>query len=176
MKKPTVQALTHMVTKFVTADDLESTRQVLDDHPALLSDEALAILDSHIAHFESEGDRDMVIQLKAHQRLLKLSREVGPDEAFKQAQDASQQLASFDVIVNNTLAVMIGQPDKRKDWFGVLQKIRAGRNSSQMNTLLDSVMKLLLGDSLDSLQPDLTGPHAACWARIVEGIRNPPEA
>lgn len=175
MKKPTAQALTHMVTKFVTAEDLESTRQVLDDHPALLSEEAAAILDAHIAHFESEGDEQMVVQLKAHQRLLKLSREVGPDEAFRQAQAASQQLASFDVIVNNTLAVMIAQPDKRKDWFGVLQKLRAGRNPAQMNLLIDSVMKLLLGDSLDSLQPELTGPHAACWARIVEGIKNPPE-
>ncbi len=175
MKKPTTQALTHMVTKFVTAEDLETTRQVLDEHPVLLSEEAAAILDAHIAAFESEGDDQMVIQLKAHQRLLKLSREAGPDEAFRQAKEASQRLASFDMIANNTLAVMVKQPEKRKDWFGVLQKIRAGRNPAQMNLLLDSVMKLLLGDSLDSLQPRLTGRYAVCWNRIVEGIKNPPK-
>jgi hypothetical protein len=72
---------------------------------------------------------------------------------------------------------MTGIPDKREEWFGTVRQILGQAKEADdapMIALLEAVVKLLMGDPVEAIQPELAeleGPHAAAWARIVEGMR-----
>ena len=72
------------------------------------------------------------------------------------------------------VAVMTDVPDKREEWLGTVQQLLGQareHKDTPMIALLEAVVRLLMGDPVEEIEPELEGPHAAAWARIVEGVR-----
>ncbi len=84
----------------------------------------------------------------------------------------------LDDLADDTIEVLTRHQDQREEFFNYLQQFKADAqrfNDAPMVALIDAVLKLLLGDEIESIQPELEGSYAACWEQIVQGIANSPE-
>ena len=61
------------------------------------------------------------------------------------------------------------QPELRGVWWNEVRKMQIGK-AGEMKTLLNHVLKLLMGDNHEKLDPELTGAYEECWEKILFGI------
>jgi hypothetical protein len=168
-----VEALLQAVIEFVNTQDWEAAQRVLEAHPELLSPEADTAFEGFILVAEERNESEAVRHLTMHRDLLRTCRELGVEEAFRRVAGSPDEAAVLDVIANNTIAVMTDRPDRREEWFEVVQGIQAQAEEhdvAPMVALLDAITRLLMGESSDEVAPGLEGPYAACWERIVGGV------
>jgi hypothetical protein len=168
-----VEALLQAVVEFVNTEDWEAAQRVLEAHPELLSPEADTAFEGFILAAEERNEPEIVRHLTMHRDLLRTCRESGVEEAFRRLADSPDESDVLDAIANNTIAVMTDRPDRREEWFGVVQGIQAQAEEhdfAPMVALLDAITRLLMGESPNEIAPKLEGPYAACWERIVEAL------
>jgi len=166
-----VQALVDSIGEFITAEDWNDARHWLEDHPELLRPDADRVFDRLIATYKSRGQSNIVRELIVHRDLLRTCREIGIEAAFERMANPPETL---DVIAENTIAVLTDRPDERDNWLETvrLSRVRAAElNDLPMRDLLRAVSSLLDDVPPDEIAADLEGDHAACWNRIVAGIR-----
>ena len=87
----------------------------------------------------------------------------------------SDQPDILNLIAHNTIAVITTMPEKREQWLNDICEIACqaeANDDQQMVELLDAIVKLLGGTSLDSLDPNLEGPYMECWSHIIAGLAN----
>jgi tetratricopeptide (TPR) repeat protein len=174
------KALVEILATFVNAPNWVVAREVLEAHPELLDPEVDAIFEEIIQLGQTlEGEEERIIEIEIHRELLRQCREKGIDAAFENLRQAWLWTTGGDdhplpnqlvAIADNTIAVLTDAPARKEEWFGVVRRARARaeeHDDTSMVVLLGAVEKLLLGDDADSIQPDLSGSHAACWAHIV---------
>ena len=160
-------ALVDVIGEFVTAADWSDSRRVLDAHPELLSSGADAVFERLIRTHEARHELNVVRQLIVHRDLLRRCREVGSDAAFERMANPPHEL---DIIAENTIAVLT---DRRVEWADWQEAVRQSRiraaelGNGPMLSLLQAVSRLLAGEAPDAIKPDLDGPYAECWARIL---------
>jgi hypothetical protein len=168
-----VEALLQTVVEFISTQDWEAARRVLEAHPELLSPEADTAFEGFIQAAEERNEPEMVRHLTMHRDLLRACREFGVEEAFRRVAGSPDEADILNVIANNTIAVMTNRPDRREEWSGVVQEIQAQAEEhdvAPMVALLDAITRLLMGESPDEIAPKLEGPYTACWERIVEAL------
>ena len=171
-----------LVLAFINADNWDESRRIVEENSErLLSDEADAVFALLLEQYKGNEKATRILEL--HRTLLRRCREIGIAAAFEELlralaqqriEPATAQPLTLDQIAEKTIAVMTrDQGDKAKWWNAVrdmrLQADEAG--DQQMVALMDAISRLLLGDRPANISVDLEGPYAACWARIVEGIR-----
>ena len=80
----------------------------------------------------------------------------------------------FEMIVQNTLAVLGPAADKKNDWRERLKQIRSQgmeRGVQDLVVLIDAVIGLLEGGgNPDGLGMSLKGVHARTWQAIIEQL------
>jgi tetratricopeptide (TPR) repeat protein len=99
------------------------------------------------------------------------------DRIVQGIENPPEQPNTLDLIAANTIAVMTEHKSRREEWFDAMQQLKTqaqGYKDAPMVALAEAVIKLLQGDAIESIQPELEGSCAACWDRIVQGIENPP--
>jgi hypothetical protein len=168
-----VEALLQAIVEFVNTKDWEASQRVLEAHPELLSPEADAAFEGFIQAAEERNEPEIVRHLTMHRDLLRACRESGVEEAFRRVAGSPDEADVLDAIANNTIAVMTDRPDRREEWFGVVQGIQAQAEEhdfAPMVALLDAITRLLMGESPNEIAPRLEGPYAACWERIEEAL------
>ena len=86
------------------------------------------------------------------------------------------------VIGHNTIAVMLGDRDKRGDWLKSVRRLHRdarAEGDEALAGLLSAIMKLLNGRPIHEIEPQgLDTPHQAVWERIVSALERgsaPPE-
>ncbi len=164
-----IDELLEIITEFVTAPDWETSRQVLEDNPVLIAEEVDMAFGALIRHFESEGDERTLLNLITHRDLLRMCRAIGVDAAFAQA-SGQAETDPFDELVNSTIAVMTTLPARRADWREVVHQLHEHTPDSPASGLLAAVLRLLDGEAIDSIHPDLDPAQAVYWNRIVAGV------
>ncbi len=82
MEREDIENLLQALQRFLTAPTWAETRRVLEAHPELLSDAALALLERLLEEARQQRDADLVRLLEQHRDLLRRAREVGLDRAF----------------------------------------------------------------------------------------------
>lgn len=70
------------IQQFIQAETWIKPRQVVHDHPELLSEEAGALLSQMLEAAQQQGNEDDVRVLRDHQALLQRCRDIGMDQAF----------------------------------------------------------------------------------------------
>src|SRR5205823_10738205 len=80
--------LLELLGDFVNAPSLAAARTILDASPALLSDEAKAILANNVELLRSRGNAEAAEQLGRYVAILHRSRVAGIDTAFREAEAA----------------------------------------------------------------------------------------
>ncbi|MBN1122824.1 MAG: hypothetical protein JXJ17_17240 [Anaerolineae bacterium] len=166
-----VQALVDSIGEFITAEGWDDARNWLEDHPELLRPDADRVFDRLIATYKSRGQSNIVRELIVHRDLLRTCREIGIEAAFERMANPPETL---DMIAENTIAVLTDRPDERDNWLETvrLSRVRAAElNDLPMRDLLRAVSSLLIDVPPDEIAADLEGDHAACWDRIIAGIR-----
>jgi hypothetical protein len=166
-----IQALVDSIGEFITAGDWDDARRWLEDHPELLWPDADRVFDRLIATYKSRGQSNIVRELIVHRDLLRTCREIGIEAAFERMANPPETL---DMIAENTIAVLTDRPDERDNWLETvrLSRVRAAElNDLPMRDLLRAVSSLLTDVPPDEIAADLEGDHAACWNRIIAGIR-----
>lgn len=76
--------LMRALQEFMSVPSWTESRQVLQNNPALLGDEALRTMDSLIAEARSQKDEATVQALEAYRQVLARAREVGPEQATEE--------------------------------------------------------------------------------------------
>ncbi len=163
-------ALVDTIGEFITAGDWEVSRRWLEAHPELLTASADAVFERLIHTHQARHEMNVVRELVIHRDLLRACREIGVEAAFERTQNPP---ATLDVIAENTIAVLTGQPGVRAGWQETvrLARIRAAElDDGPMLALLRAVDRLVAGEPPESIAPALGGEHAACWARIVGAV------
>jgi hypothetical protein len=82
-----IQRLMEIIAAFTAAPNWAASRQLLDEHPELLSPQADKLFEAMIQFGSGENQAQIIEQLETHRALLRLCREIGADEAFKQTVD-----------------------------------------------------------------------------------------
>ena len=90
----TVLAAVHM---FVSADTWTDSRQVVDEHPELLSDVADRVLARLEREAGAEGQPEFADLLRTHRRLLERCRRIGVREAFAELGDRDDDPSAAEV-------------------------------------------------------------------------------
>lgn len=79
---PQVPPLAQAVQAFINADTWAESRRVVEQHPELLGDEALDMLERAVATARAQGDADAERLFAEHRDLLRRCREAGVAQAF----------------------------------------------------------------------------------------------
>lgn len=74
--------LSAQLARFIAAPDWETSRQVLNRFPLLVSDQALAILEAAIREAIAAGEKQSAFNLNSHLELLQDARAIGYERAF----------------------------------------------------------------------------------------------
>ena len=82
-----IQHLMETIAAFTAAPNWSESRQLLDEHPELLSSQADKLFDAMIQYGSGENQEQIIEQLTTHRDLLRLCRIIGADDAFKQTVD-----------------------------------------------------------------------------------------
>lgn len=179
VSSPPSEEMVRIIAKFIQAENWTASREVLDRYPELLSHEANAAFQALIQAALEAGDQGRLNSLVSHHELLRAAQELGVDEAFHRAEAAAEgdetaDLMMLSVIGHNTIAVMLGEREKRGDWLkSVRQLHREARaeGDEALAGLLSAVMKLLNGKPAAEIEPEgLDAPHRAVWVQIVSAL------
>lgn len=169
----TAETLVEIIGEFITAEDWDAARALLDAHPALLSAEADAVFVRLIETHSARREMNVVRQLTVHRDLLRRCREVGVAAAFERMVNPPDTL---DVLVENTVAVLTGRARERDAWREAVNLSRvhaAERDDAPMLALLQGIGRLLAGDPAGAVEPPPPGPHRTAWARITGALAEP---
>ena len=150
---------------------------LLEAHPELLSDHADSAFDILIQMSKAQQAPDVVQMLEIHLKVLKLCRQVGIAEAFRQVKDATTTTIPEDemlaYIIQNTVAVMSGIPQNRDDWLNVLsstcQMVEETGNEG-LTGLLKAVHRLVSGERATAINPRLPAKYRDVWLTILEWL------
>jgi hypothetical protein len=82
-----IQQLMETIAAFTAAPNWDASRQLLDEHPELLSPQADKLFEAMIQYGSGENQAQIIEQLTTHRDLLRLCRIIGVEEAFKQTVD-----------------------------------------------------------------------------------------
>jgi len=82
-----IQQLMETIAAFTAAPNWDASRQLLDEHPELLSPQADKLFEAMIQYGSGENQAQIIEQLTTHRDLLRLCRIIGVKEAFKQTVD-----------------------------------------------------------------------------------------
>ncbi len=163
------EALVEVIGEFITAEDWDAARALLDAHPELLSPEADAVFGGLLETHQARRELNVVRQLTIHRDLLRRCREIGVDAAFERMANPPDTL---DMLVENTVAVLTGRAAEREAWQSAinLSRVRAAeQGDAPMLALLQAIGQLLAGTPPEDIQPP-SGPTAGAWRRILDGI------
>jgi len=73
--------LLRTLQEFMNVPDWSESRELLKNHPELMTDQALETMDDLIREAERQGDQPAMRALRTYRQVLQRSREVGPDQA-----------------------------------------------------------------------------------------------
>jgi hypothetical protein len=105
---------------------------------------------------------------------------MGIDAAFdyiEQAQveeDPVRAEVVVQVVVQNTVGVLLAEPDKRDAWAAEIAELQAEAErigDVQMAALASAVGRLLMGDNHTDINPQLDGDYAAGWDHIRAALK-----
>lgn len=82
--------LTEALERFVNADDWDEDRTIVEQNPALLTDQAQQLLAENISDYRLADRNDIADYLEEHRQLLLRSREIGIAQAFEEAEAKSR--------------------------------------------------------------------------------------
>ncbi|MBN1426957.1 MAG: hypothetical protein JXB07_01150 [Anaerolineae bacterium] len=82
-----IQQLMETIAAFTAAPNWIASRQLLDEHPELLTPQADKLFDAMIQYGSGENQAQIIEQLVTHRDLLRLCRMIGIEGAFKQTID-----------------------------------------------------------------------------------------
>lgn len=182
VETPPDEALIDVIAQFIRAGDWDASRGVLEANPALLTPEADHTFQSLIQAAIEAGDEMRLKALTGHLELLRACNALGVDAAFAQATarpaiDDSDALMLLSVIGHNTMAVMLGDRDRRKDWLATLRQLqRAARadGDAALVALLSAVMRLINGEAPADIAVELGEAHRTVWQTIVDAVQAGP--
>lgn len=83
--------LTQALEQFVNTEDWQEARRTVEENQNLLSDEAQQVLSENIADYRTVARDDVAEYLEAHRAILQRSREVGTEQAFREAEERARQ-------------------------------------------------------------------------------------
>ena len=181
-----LETIAYAIKDLVNAADLDQAQRIVAENKHLLLDPIDEVEALFEVMLQQVADQENLVEsLRIPRNLLRRCRTVGVRSAFDEMRRAMEGEAPppcqgpdmFGMIARNTIAVMTRAPKKREQWFATIREIQARAqevNDRPMLVLLDAVTKLLLGDPLDALAPQLEGEHAACWEHIVQGLNSAP--
>src|SRR4051812_28195037 len=68
---------------------------------------------------------------------------------------------------------VLREPEKKDEWIDALKAIRgSSEDDEQLGLLINNVVKLLSGESMQQLHPELVGAYRECWTNIVNAARD----
>lgn len=79
----------------------------------------------------------------------------------------------LEMIVSNTLAVMLHSPEHREHWKSQMEqmyKMAVDEEDLPLARLVQAIGQLVSGNPASTVQPRLGGPHSDCWARIIKSL------
>ncbi len=82
--------LMRALQEFMSVPTWAESREVLQNHPDLLGDEALRTMDSLIAEARKQGDEASAQALEAYRQVLARAREVGPERATEEVMEREE--------------------------------------------------------------------------------------
>lgn len=172
---PEFEQFVAAVVAFANAENWSAARQVLEEHPELLTPDADLALEYLIEMTQTQGQQEAARILSLHRDLLRLVREMGVEETFTRLEEHERLQTAlkhiFEVIAHNTIAVLTVAPQRLAEWLAQVRQIaeqakQAG--DTEMVELLGAVARLLEGEEIAAIHMTATGPYAACWHEIVE--------
>lgn len=186
VSSPPSEEMVSIIARFIQAENWAASREVLDRYPELLSHEANIAFQALIQAALEADDQGRLNSLVSHHELLRAAQELGVDEAFRRAEAAEGgkaiDLMLLSVIGHNTIAVMLGEREKRDDWLKSVRQLHRdarAEGDEALAGLLSAVMKLLNGRPAHEIEPQgLDAPHQTVWERIVSALERgstPPE-
>jgi len=186
VSSPPSEEMVSIIAQFIQAEDWAASRKVLERYPELLSHEANFAFQALIQAALEADDQGRLNSLVSHHELLRAAQELGVDEAFRRAEAAESSKAAdlmlLSVIGHNTIAVMLGEREKRDDWLKSVRQLHRdarAEGDEALAGLLSAIMKLLNGRPIHEIEPQgLDTPHQAVWERIVSALERgsaPPE-
>jgi hypothetical protein len=175
---PPADDILQAIVALLEAEDLPATRAALDAHPELLTPEADAAFQALIQAALETDDRPRMESLATHHELLRAVRRIGADAAFEQAAQAPADdevslLMTLSVLGHNTISVLTAEPDMLSDWRDhvvLLQADARAHDDGPLLALTTAILRLLKGESIADVSPDLSGPHAAVWEQIEAAL------
>ncbi len=183
---PEFEQFVAAIVAFANAENWSAARQVLEEHPDLLTPDADLALEYLIEMTQTQGQQEAARILSLHRDLLRLAREMGVEETFARLEEHERLQTAlrhvFEVIAHNTIAVLTVAPEHRLEWLTQVQQIAEQAKQArdaEMVELLGAVARLLEGDEIAAIRMTAGGPYAACWREIVEwmaegGVETPP--
>lgn len=175
---PPSEALVRVIAEFMQAADWAASREVLREHPELLSYEANTAFQALIQAAIEADDQSRIEALISHHELLRAAQELGADEAFRRAEAAesgeSSDLMLLSVIGHNTIAVMLSEQEQREEWRESVRQLRRdarAEGDASLVALLGAVLKLLEGRPVSEIEAGKLAPaHDAVWAQITAAL------
>jgi CHAT domain-containing protein/tetratricopeptide (TPR) repeat protein len=201
-----VLPLLNTLQAFIQADTWPASRQVVEAHPELLSDETDALLGQLIGGAQDQGDENAVRVLGEHRALLRRCREEGIEAAFAgksgaspvddtppEARAAMEALAALPPNLRDALAELMGRVSSTQELEAALAE------EPELRAALDEAMAGLPG-GVSTVPPEFqtdlrraqeaegryrrSGDRsaldeaAACWRRIWDhpGFTAAPQA
>ncbi|NDJ53156.1 MAG: hypothetical protein GYB68_08750 [Chloroflexi bacterium] len=165
------EELMNAMLEYVNAPDWPATRQVVEAHPQLVSDEAIRGFDMLIEGARAQGHNTAVMRMTGHKALLESIQEIGIDDAFHRVENPPDL---FDVVAERTITSLTTAPDEREAWQDVVHDLYtqasiSGDESAAM--LLQAVSTLLSGTPVNEIAVDLPEEnHRQIWSQIVAAL------
>lgn len=180
INRPPDEAMAKLIAEFVNVGDLQAARAFINEHPELLTNEGDATFDVLVQAALAAGEANQSKILTAYRDLLRAGRRMGVDAAFEhieQAQvedDPARAEVVVQVVVQNTVGVLLAEPAGREAWAAEIAELRVEAErigDVQMAALTAAVGRLLAGEKIVEITPALAGNYAAGWAQITAALK-----
>ncbi len=87
-----IDQVAEALEQYVNSEDWDQARRIVDENKELLGDEARALLSESVADYQEAGRDDLANYLQEHLKVLDRARQVGVDQAFKEANARAEQV------------------------------------------------------------------------------------
>ncbi|NPA06134.1 MAG: hypothetical protein GXO54_01880, partial [Chloroflexi bacterium] len=93
------------LTAFLQAETWTESLRVLEEHPEMLSDQALGLLERLVAEAHDQGQKEVARYLEEHLRLLRHAAQVGVEQAVAEAEEALARWMAFQDLLEDAGAL-----------------------------------------------------------------------